>query len=1268
MQTAPPTQQRRTFSRANGADGTAVPRLVASEERHRKNMQQIQQLKQALCSTVSAAAAPCMSAPSSRGWSLPSSTLSVPPLSNPSWMAPFFESPSGVVASLSQRNGATVPVSRRSAWTPASAAALRESHQEVERLVQERNKLQQQCVEWASLLGEASHCAAESAVTNAPLVSHSGVEADAWSRVHQAALAVVRQATRWYPSALREARIKSDLVATEDTSTPQSARSSELFEPHEGELSEPLLHGNSSPPLTTEELADALHRLAEFLPSLASTMATSKLVAASGPDLLHHIRTLEEEKRSDCLVVLSIIDHLTQVATQLRRESAEKDEALHALQETVEALMEEKSQWARRARESEEALAERYELYSQREKAWEREVTGLLQSQHNAEAASAAPMALPASIAVAPADGSGAASATATATEMGERHITQLQQELDAKEATLATLEVEHRALQATHAELQTHSQQAVASHQKRIAELESQLNPLEEELQAQACIIGSTLRKVEDLSVAHRAETAALRESHNAFLAGKEVALLSLQEAKERIEVELAERTADAAQMRAELEAALGKLSAAQGASDRPGSSSLVHNGVSVGNSSVVESTGLLRPTGPSEDDGADAALQMDGASTPGECERAKNVGAEDAAESPTKLVDVRKLQQSLNRMSRERTALKRKLEHRAGALSEMESELEAALRLVAQRGVQVQSLTAELERAKAIDTSAPADAKAADEDGAGEEEADAETSLQLMDFSELERYEDEGTLYPDPVDLSGWLLGHAEGSWVRFSTYVQHHLSKNEQLRIAAVGPLYHIGFTLLKMEGLVKQEDDSLCLPMLWRRFLLQLQQVLDAQLQATVLSPADSAKCFYVLASGAGLFGNLASPPRDPLTGYSLIIAALCVCLRTPSVSTSTDSSCKWHCCQAILHHVSHYGDGKAASQAGRSIADADSQAPDSLFLALCAELPAAPALPEEDAGDEGATASGGAASVPLPCSIRLAALLTSDLLSDHLPISHLALCAAALSDIVNSKVAPIEGQLPANSQTEAAKISAVARPRLSFAQERDVAPLLLYVARHEYLLFGWAQEMADAAAEAEGDSPSGDGHSTDTASLTLSSLGVSVTWPASATVQKAPSRSAAVAAPATPPAEVESITQLLIFLCTGLLPALVLAVHRCPSLERESQLIDAFFRTRRLLMAKRTALLAKNSTEASAASGVMPGVTLLLPEARLRNLVNAALAPIKHTAPFPERAVQVPVAEYVRLHHELLSLYETNDTYHRYIQELLSAADAAEVLL
>ncbi|TPP42720.1 hypothetical protein CGC21_12025 [Leishmania donovani] len=1188
MQTAPPTQQRRTFSRANGADGTAVPRLVAAEERHRKNLHQIQQLKQALCSTV------------------------MPPPSNPSWMAPFLESPSGVVASLSQTNGATVPVSRQSTWTPVSAAALRESHQEVERLVQERNKLQQQCVEWASLLGEASHRAAESAGTNAPLVSHSGVEADAWSPVHQAALAVVRQATRCYPSALREARIKSDVGATEDTSTPQCAGSSALIAPHEGELSEPFLHGNSSPPLTTEELANALHRLAEFLPSLASTMTASELVAASEPDLLHRIRTLEEERRSDCLVVLSITDHLTQVATQLRREAAEKDEALHALQETVEALMEEKSQWARRARESEEALAERYEQYSQREKAWERE----------------------------------------------------LQQELDAKEATLATLEEEHRALQATHAELQTHSQQAEAAHQKRIAELESQLNPLEEELQTQACIIGSTLRKVEDLSVAHQAETAALTESHNAFLAGKEVTLLSLQEAKERIEVELAERTADAAQMRAELEAALGKLAAAQSASDRPGSSSLVHDGVSVGNSSVVESTDLLRPTGPSEGDGADASLQMDGARTPGKCERAKNDDAEDAAESPTKLVDVRKLQQSLNRMSRERTALKRKLEHRAGALSEMESELEAALRLAAQRGAQVQALTAELERSKATDTSAPADAKAADEDDTGEEEADAETSLQLMDFSELERYEDEGTLYPDLVDLSGWLLGHAEGSSVRFSTYVQHHLSENEQLRIAAVGPLYHIGFTLLKVEGLVKQEDDSLCLPMPWRRFLLQLQQVLDAQLQATVLSPADSAKCFYALASSAGLLGNLASPPRDPLTGYSLIIAALCVCLRSPSPSTSTDSSCKWHCCQAILHHVSRYGDGKTASQTGRSIADADSQAPDSLFLALCAEFPAATALPEEDAGDEGATAGGGTASVPLPCSIRLAALLTSDLLSDYLPISHLALCAAALSDIVDNKVAPIEGQLPASSQTEATKIFAAARPRLSFAQKRDVAPLLLYVARHEYLLFGWAHEMADAAAEAEGGSPSEDGHSTDTASLTLSSLGVSVTWPASATVQKVPSRSAAVSARATPPAEVESITQLLIFLCAGLLPTLVLAIYRCPSLEQESQLIDAFFRTRRLLMAKRTALLAKNSTEACAASGVIPGVTLLLPETRLRNLVNAALAPIKHTAPFPERAVQVPVAEYERLHHELLSLYETNDTYHRYIQELLSAAEAA----
>ncbi|KAG5495771.1 hypothetical protein JIQ42_02631 [Leishmania sp. Namibia] len=1266
MQAVPLTNQRRTFSRANGADGTAVPRLVAAEERHRKNLQQIQQLKQALCSTVSGATAPDMSVPLSRGWALPSSTLSVPPPSGSSWMASSFESPSGVVASPSQRSWATAAASHQLTWTPASATALYESQQEVERLVKERNKLQRQCVEWASLLSEASRGASGSVCTEGPLASHSAGETGARSPLHEAALAVVRQVARCYPNVVRETKIKSGFV-TEDAITPQCARSSASSASHESELNAARLQGSGSPPLTTEEMADTLHRLADFLPGLASSTSGSEIVAASEPDLLHHIQTLEEERQSDCLAVLSIADHLTEVATVLRREAAEKDEALRAMQEMVEGLMEEKAQWARRARASEEALEERYELYSRREKAWEREVRGLLQPGQNAEAASAAPMVFPAPIAVAVEDDVGAVSAT----EVREVHISQLQQELDIKEDALANLQEDYRGLQATHAELQARSQQAEAAHHKRIAALESQLHPLEAELQTQACIIESTLRKLEELSSAHRAETTALTESHSAMLAGKEVALLSLQEAKERVEVELAECSADAAQMRAELKAAAGKLAAALSASDGPRSLCLRCDGVSVESPSAEESTSPLRFAGLREDggdevdgDGANASLQMDSSSTARNQERADNGDVGNAAESPTKHVDVRKLQQSLKRMGRERVTLKRKLEHRGNALAEMESELEAAQRLVAQRDAQVQALAAELETAKATAASALADAKAADEDNAATEETDAVAPFPLMDFVELERYEDEGTLYPVPVDLSEWLLGHTEGSSVRFSTYVQRQLSENEKLRIAAVGPLYHIGFTLLKIEGFLTHEEDPLCLPLTWRRCLFQLQHVLDAQLQTTVLSPADSAKCFYALASTAGLFGNRADLRPDPLTVYSLIIAALCVCLRSPAASSSTDSSFKWQCCQAILRHVSHYGDSNATSQTGRTIEGADTQAPDDMFRALCTELSATTALPEEDAGDSGATVSDGTASVPVPCSIRLATLLASGLLSDHLPISHFALCAAALSDIVESKAALNRLRLTASLPTEATQLFAAARPRGSLTQEHDVAQLLMYVARHEYLLSGWAQEMDDAIANGRGDVTSRYGHRGHITFLTLSSLGISATWPALVSVHKASSSSAAVSSGASSPTEVESITQLLLFLCTGLLPALILAAHRCPSLEQESQLINAFFRTRRLLMEKRTALLARSLTEASASSDVVAGVSLLLPEAQLRSLVNAALAPLTHTASFPQRAVQVPVSEYEQLHRELLTLYETNDTYHQYIQELLSAAEAA----
>ena len=52
-----------------------------------------------------------------------------------------------------------------------------------------------------------------------------------------------------------------------------------------------------------------------------------------------------------------------------------------------------------------------------------------------------------------------------------------------------------------------------------------------------------------------------------------------------------------------------------------------------------------------------------------------------------------------------------------------------------------------------------------------------------------------------------------------------------------------------------------------------------------------------------------------------------------------------------------------------------------------------------------------------------------------------------------------------------------------------------------------------------------------------------------------------------------------------------------------------------------------------------------------------------LAQAKPTPPLSSRVVQVPAAEYERLHCELLSLYQTNEKYDTYIQELLGAAEA-----
>ncbi|KAK7195139.1 hypothetical protein NESM_000437800 [Novymonas esmeraldas] len=1228
--TAQPLGQRRTFSRMNGADGSTVPRLVAAEERHRKNLQQIHLLKQALCSTVGGGTAvPAMTAATARGESLPSSIPVATSQPAPSWMACSREgSNGGVTSPLQMSSSATASLSHRPLWRSAPVSALQESQLEVENLVRERNKLQRQCVEMASLLGDTPHSLAAGAGPGAALAAAAGT---VWSPVHEAALAVVQQAAHCYPDAIAEKPF--DATATskgEDLCDSQRAFSSAPPALHKEQVDAVSFHRSRCPPSTAEELVDALGRLAEFLPRLASATTAGGLVAASGSDLLCHAHILEEEKQSDCLAVLSITDHLTQAATQLQREAAEKDEALRVMQGTVENLMEEKAQWARRARASEEALAERYEQYRQHEKAWAEEVSGLLlQSKQSAENALAA-----------------------NTTASAETHIVALEEELEATGSALAALQAEHDALRATHAELQAGSRQSDAAQRKRIAELEGQLHPLEAELQSQSTIIESTLRKVEELSQAHRAQTAALAESHSASLAEKATTVLCLEESKARLEVELEESTAGAARMGV-------KLAAAVRFAERTALPSLLHECVSADTPPrAAESASALQLGGPVEvgtsacDDGEDvnASLQLE--STPGWREGDEDDGTEDVSVSSTAAVDVRRMQQSMKRMSRERAALKRKLDLRVGALADTESKLEAAQRLVAQRDVEVQALTAELQAAAAAVKLAPEVAMASGHDAeAGAPTREEEAVFDWIDFAELERHGSEGSLYPAPVNLADWLLQRTDEATLRFSAYARLHLSHDQRLRLAAVGPLYHIGFSLLEMEGLVPQGADPADLPAVWRRFLIQLQRLLDAQLRGTALSPADSAKCFYRLACRAGCFGDCANASRDPTTAYSVVIAALCVCLREEPSATSSggelvhpaaEKGGKWRCCQALLRHVcSVEGSEAAARGAEAGAAGADGATPHHLFAALCSATSSVASA----SGDVG---SGGEMTLQTaPC---LATLFASDLLSDRLPLSHVALCGVVLSAAAErGSTGDDERSLPAGMPAEAARLALESR-------QWDLATLLLYLARHEYLLFGVAEQAGAAVSESEGVCETGVVHDANAAPLTLEALGISEVW----------SEPAAVAAtrrsPRTTPAD--TVTRLLAFLCSDLLPAITVAVQRCPHLDREVHLLDSFFHTRQRLLEKRVALLTGGSMEAATEATAPASSLLTMPEVELRDLVAAALAPAARAVPPTPGVVRVPAAEYERLHRELLSLYETNDAYHRHIQELLGAVEAA----
>ncbi|KPA73924.1 hypothetical protein ABB37_09521 [Leptomonas pyrrhocoris] len=1287
MDAAQARHQHRTFARTNGLGGAAAPHLVAAEERHRQNVQHLRQLKAALCSTVSSAAPRRPTAPISREESLPSS-------SSPSLPA--------LGASRSQRTGVVASATTTAAYEPPpakplqhsaplaavfstetalSAAVLRGSQREVEQLIREKHQLQQQCIELASLLAKETPGKVPSSLMVA--TPEGSLDPFAWSPVHDAALAVMAQVTRCFPNVVEDwttAKATNDAVPTNSRTDPKRLRSAAPSRtaanggPQGNAEAVNGMLGDVAD-ISADELIEGLHRLAAFLPQLACMTTVSELIAEAGPDMLDHIHTLEEEKRNDCRAVLSITDHLTEVTAQLRQEAAEKDAALRAMGRTVEELMEEKQEWSRRARASEAALAERYTQYRQREKAWEQEVAALLQSRDAVASAAAAPAVQGPPVTTAEVEANvedAAAAERAAAAEVKEwtARLAQLQEVLDKKTAALESFQQEHMNLQSTHATLQASSQETVAAQQEHIAALERQLQPLEAEVQMQADAIRATLHKVDELTAAHRAEVAALNTAHTTALQEKEAAFDKLQAARAHVETELADATAKVEQRTAELQAMTAARDAAQTALEERDRASVADS-----SSFLVPASTPLRLLRP-DFSGVDVSESRDGVALDeketGESPSTSGNGDNDeSADAISRCTNVRKLQQSLKRMSRERTALKRKLEHRGAALTEMETELEAAQRLVAQHEARIQVLETDIERAE---ISAVRGSSVAPEPT---QTAASVVPLRWFAFSELEEHAEEGTLYPAPVDLSGWL--REDTAPLRFKDYAAQHLSPHDQLLLDAVGPLYHVGFNLLRAEGLL---GDGLYFPVIWRRFLLQLQQTLDVQLQGLPLSPADTARCFYALASTAGLFKRQ-SDRHDPLDAYTLIVASLCVCLRprdadedaavttgsTPKATQQTDTvlaalaqktsvaSCfasKWRCCRAILRHICDQGDGEdETSRRLHSVVTEGAATPYALFAKLA----------QQDAAAVFSPASDSDVSTPrrelrrdnrweeeaVSPTCNLASLLSHGLLSDVLPISRLSLQVAALQLMAKAKAEIGEGRYGVDSAAEHRLLSTAAASRLTPSQHLLILSLLLYLSRYEYLLCGWRTMMTAAVTEEK---------RMDAAVLLLPSLeALGVHRGLSFSDVKVDLRGRTQA---------ENAMEALLVLDAGLLPAITMCICMCRTLEHEPRLLPDYYATRRALM--------DLHKESLALDDAMPALSLaercprappllLLSEAQLRDYVQQVLSPVKCTPSVANRVVQVPSAEYERLHRELLSLYQTNETNEAYIQELLDAVEA-----
>lgn len=861
------TATHRVFPREYAQAGLSA--TAVAEQRREVTLRRISDLKSSLATIVSSSS------------SSPSSTYAPPSRDRyysiePRRTVASRESPEVVrpTATSPQLQPAALSVLRYGGPTPQGF--LLGAQRQVERLTQENHDLVQRCLEWERRLLEGGGGGREQVHAVAVGLEDSGAVTS----------------PKELPFFARDGRVASTGAAVEEAAdrSPGSAAASgelpdaiygllhrlsvcypELFDgltPTNGATAgdSPSDHHDAGPAvaqLSEHGVCEALWRLENVVPGLVSSSRLGDLFTDTGAELLDRINTLEDEKQTDYFRVLDITGKLVTANADLTARQAGRQEEIAALRAELA-----------------EGRRQRGQLVDQLAAERVARVTAAEDLSHAADAADEAQR-----------------TAVAAAVAALEERLLLLAAEHAAETALL------RRQLVTKAARAEAALAARDAEHAGQLRRLEAQLADKKAEIDDQARAIAAAMASVEALAAERDTAAAAQTEAKDALIrelqkqraatsdeaAAAQDALGNAMEQIETLKAQLRERSAppvaavvtdDSDQLREQVR----RLT-----EDRDALATR-----------LTETSALTG--GPDEEE---------------EGEEPGSGGTDSSMNDPSSPVspaELRKVKQSLRRVTHERTGLRRKLDRSGAALSEAEGRLAAS-------DVRVRELEAQMAAGQmAADREQRQHLEQREQHSAPK--TTPEATLELLDFFALDGGAPAAAAalaYPEPLAAlsAPWLTSLAAGSLEdRIAA-----MDEDGRLEVQAGGRLYHVTMAAAEHAGLLSTERHGN--HQAWGRLALQVQHAVEGR-ESAVFSGAYAAECarlYYGMLCASGLLGA----SSDAALAWALVVAGLCQFVGAPPLSTimtggvdtAPSGEQRWTAVEGILAHVA------AANEAGPS---------------------------------------------------------------------------------------------------------------------------------------------------------------------------------------------------------------------------------------------------------------------------------------------------------------------------------------------------------